>query len=238
MVVCPLLTVYTGGTKQKTEKENYMKTLIVTGGTVDSAFAASYLRQQAFDDLIACDRGIHFFAQKNIRPDAIIGDFDSADQDELSRFRGDPAIAFHTFQPEKDYADTELALKLAIARGGSEVHILGGTGTRLDHVLGTVRMLGIALESNVMCYLVDVNNRLRLIRGRTVIKKAEQYGRYISFIPLTNEVRGVTLSGFYYPLSDYTMGGFHTLGISNEIVEEEAVVDLRDGILIMVEASD
>lgn len=215
-----------------------MKTLIVTGGTVDPAFAASYVRQQAFDYLIASDSGLHFFAQKNIHPDEIIGDFDSADQEELSHFRNDPSIAFHTFQPEKDYADTELALKLAITRGSSEVHILGGTGTRLDHVLGTVRMLGIALESNVLCYLVDANNRLRLIRGRTVIKKAEQYGRYVSLIPLTNEVRGVTLSGFYYPLSDYTMSGFHTLGISNEIVEEEAVIDLQDGILIVVEASD
>lgn len=215
-----------------------MKTLIVTGGTVDFPFALSYVRQQDFDHYIAVDSGIHFFMQAQIKPHEVLGDFDSADPASLKKLRQDAQILFHQYQPEKDAVDTELALQLAIGRGSSEIHILGGTGTRLDHVLGTVRLMGFAMEQHIPCYLVDPNNRIRLIQERTVLKKAGQYGKYVSLIPLTSQVQGVTLTGFRYPLHDATLGGFQTVGISNEIMEEEAAVDFGEGILVLVESKD
>lgn len=215
-----------------------MKTLIVTGGTVDVPFAKAYVLQQNFGYFIAADSGIRFFAQAGIRPDEVLGDFDSADPAQLLKLRQDPHIIFHQYKPEKDAVDTELALGLAMEKGSSEIHILGGTGTRLDHVLGTVRLLGFAMERGILCFLVDAHNRIRLIQGRTVLKKAGQYGDYVSLIPLTTEAAGVTLTGFKYPLHHYTLGGFASLGVSNEIVEEEAVVDVEEGVLILVESRD
>lgn len=215
-----------------------MKTLIVTGGTVDHSFAVSYIRDQKFDYFIAADSGIRFFVQAGIRPDEVLGDFDSADPAQLSQLRNDPQIIFHQYCPEKDAVDTELALQLALEKGSSEIHILGGTGTRMDHMLGTVRLLGFAMEQGKPCYLVDAYNRIRLIRERTVLTKAGQYGDYVSLIPLTTQVTGVTLRGFKYPLEAYTLGGFSSLGISNEIVKEQAVIALEEGILILVESRD
>ncbi len=215
-----------------------MKTLIVTGGTVDASFAVSYIRQQKFDYMIAADSGIHFFIQAGLRPNEVLGDFDSADPKQIAALRKDSSILFHQYQPEKDAVDTELALLLALDRGGSEIHILGGTGTRLDHMLGTVRLLGFAMDKGVPCFLVDPNNRTRLIREKTILTKAEQYGKYISLIPLTTQVTGVTLTGFRYPLCGYTLCGFSSIGISNEIVEDKAEIALADGILILVEARD
>ena len=215
-----------------------MKTLIVTGGTIDPAFARSYLARQNFDYYIASDSGIDFFMQAGIRPDEVLGDFDSADPAQLAQLQRDQHIRFHKYQPEKDAVDTELALQLAIDRGSSEIHILGGTGTRLDHVLGTVRLLGFAMEREITCFMADAHNRVRLIQKQTVLKKNEQYGRYISLIPLTTKVTGVTLSGFKYPLCEHTLDGFHSLAVSNEIVEQEAVIDFQSGILILVESMD
>lgn len=215
-----------------------MKTLIVTGGTVNHFFALSYIAQQQFDHVIAADSGIHFFAATGRIPDEVLGDFDSADPADVQQFRQNPQIRFHPFQPEKDATDTELALQLAIERGSSEIHILGGTGTRLDHLLGTIHLLGIALEQGVLCYVVDANNRLRLIQRKTILHKAQQYGDYVSLIPMTAKARGVTLTGFKYPLADGQMDLFHSLGISNEIVADEAVIDLKEGILILVESKD
>lgn len=216
-----------------------MKTLIVTGGTVDLTFALRYVEQQKFDYLIASDAGMHFFEWSHITPQEIVGDFDSADRDELQKFRQDPQVQFHAYNPQKDYVDTELALRLAIDRGSSEIHILGGTGTRLDHVLGTVHVLGLALKEDIPCFLVDAYNRARLVGpGRTVLKKAEQYGHYVSLIPLTTQVSGVTLSGFFYPLKGGTFDTFQSLGISNEIVQEVAVVEITDGVAVLVESAD
>lgn len=214
------------------------KTLIVTGGTIDQSFACSYVKQHEFNYFIAADSGIRFFADSGIRPDEVLGDFDSADPAQLRQFEQDTRIIFHKYQPEKDAVDTELALHLAMERGSSDIHILGGTGTRLDHVLGTVRLMGFAMERGIPCFMADAHNRVRLIQERTVLKKAQQYGKYVSLIPLTTEVAGVTLTGFKYPLSEYTLGGFQSLAVSNEIVEDEAVIGLRKGILILVESLD
>lgn len=216
----------------------FMKTLIVTGGTVDHSFAEAYCKEQDFDYFIAADSGIRFFVQAGIRPDEVLGDFDSADPAQLARLRSDPHIAFHQYRPEKDAVDTELALQLALEKGSGEIHILGGTGTRLDHMLGTVRLLGFAMEQGKRCYLADAHNRIRLIRERTALTKAGQYGDYISLLPLTTQVTGVTLKGFKYPLEAYTLAGFSSLGISNEIVQEQAVIELEEGILILVESRD
>ena len=216
-----------------------MKTLIVTGGTIDLAFALQYVKQQEFDYFIASDAGMHFFEWAHITPQDIVGDFDSADVNELQKFRQDPQVQFHVYNPKKDYVDTELALRLAIDRDSSEIHILGGTGTRLDHVLGTVHVLGLALVQNIPCFLVDAYNRVRLVgAGRIEMKKAEQFGQYVSLIPLTTQVRGVTLSGFLYPLNDGTFDIFRSLGISNEIVQETAVIEITDGIAVLVESAD
>ena len=48
----------------------------------------------------------------------------------------------------------------------------------------------------------------------------------------------MTLTGFKYPLYHATLDSFHSIGISNEIEAEEAVVDFTDGILILVESAD
>jgi thiamine pyrophosphokinase len=140
--------------------------------------------------------------------------------------------------PEKDDTDTEFAIREAIRRGADDITIVGGTGTRLDHVLGNVWLLGIGLEEGVSLQLLDEHNRIRLIDSPMILSREEQYGTYISLIPFSGEVRGVTLRGLKYPLNDYTLGGFCSLGISNEIVAEEAYIGFTAGLLLVIESKD
>ncbi len=61
--------------------------------------------------------------------------------------------------------------------------------------------------------------------------------KYVSFDSIfLKKVSGVTLRGLKYPLTDYTMGGFNSLGISNEIVSDEASISLSSGQLIVIES--
>ena len=86
--------------------------------------------------------------------------------------------------------------------------------------------------------ILDANNRIRMIDGSLTIRRDEQYGNFVSLIPYMGDVTGVTLTGFRYPLQDYTMGGFNSLGISNEIVEDEGQIDLKAGYLLVFESRD
>ena len=70
------------------------------------------------------------------------------------------------------------------------------------------------------------------------LEKVNQFGKFVSLLPFAGAVRGVTLKGFKYPLENHTMLAFSSLGISNEIVDEEAEILLEEGVLVVIEARD
>ena len=46
---------------------------------------------------------------------------------------------------------------------------------------------------------------MKLISDGTVLKKSEQFGKYVSFFPFGGNVTDLTLEGFKYPLSNYCL---------------------------------
>lgn len=212
--------------------------LIVTGGTVETAFVRTYLWKMKPDFLIAVDSGMKFFYEAEIKPDMIVGDFDSVEPKILDYFEAQANIEWLRLVPEKDDTDTEAAIRQAIALGYTKIHILGGTGTRIDHMLGNIHLLGIGLQEKAEIFLVDANNRIRMINHGIKLKKEEQYGKYVSLLPFTPEVKGLTLKGMKYPLQEHTLMCFNSLGISNEIVEDIAEITFTEGVLLVVETKD
>ncbi len=202
------------------------------------SFCQDYIEQHTFELLAAVDAGMQFFYDAKQKPDLIIGDFDSVNQEALHYFEAQEGISWLRLIPEKDDTDTEAAVRTIIRAGYTQIHILGGTGCRLDHVLGNIQLLGIGLEADVDILLVDAHNRIRMIKEDISIFRNEQYGHYVSLLPFTPEVTGITLHGMKYPLTDYTMRCYMSIGISNEIVEEEARIQIRDGVLLVLETKD
>ncbi len=215
--------------------------IVVSGGNIDDAFACRVIEEQQKTEgavLIAADAGMDFFYRNGIPPHIIVGDFDSADSETISFFRSQPDIRIQELNPVKDDTDTEYALRLAVSMGAEQITILGGTGSRLDHVLGNIELLGIGLDKGVSIELLDANNRIRMMDKGISLRRREQFGTYVSLIPYTSEVWHLTLKGFKYPLSDYCLKGFCSLGVSNEIVEEEAEITFDGGILLLIESKD
>lgn len=231
-----------------------MKCVIISGGHIEDGFALEWLQKNKYDLLIAADSGMEFLFRNQITPDVIAGDFDSvapeayeyfvgvesASEQEALRMRGIKVTVPEILRlnPVKDDTDTEFVIREAIRRGATSITILGGTGTRLDHVLGNVHLLGIGLTCNVAIELVDAHNRIRMIADELMIEKETQFGDFVSILPFAGDAKGVTLKGFKYPLENATIQSFSSLGISNEIVEEQAVVKVKDGVLLVIEARD
>ena len=171
-------------------------------------------------------------------PDIILGDFDSVNKDAIDYYRNKTEIPIKDFPPEKDETDTELAIRTAIEMGAEEIILFGATGTRVDHLLGNIQLLSLGLQTGVDCQIVDANNRIRLLTKDMVLTKAEQFGTYVSLIPLTTEVTGITLEGFKYPLKDAVLTSNNSLGVSNELVEDTGRISFKKGILILIESRD
>ena len=164
--------------------------LIITGGKLDLSFAGSFLGQETFDKIIAVDAGLEAVKTLGLEPDMIVGDFDTEKPEVLAYYRRMEHIVWDTHQPEKDETDTELALLKAQATGCSEVVVLGATGGRMDHTLGNIHLLFPCLQKGMEAYILDSQNRIYLIDKERTFNRREIWGKYISFLPLTEEVRG------------------------------------------------
>ncbi|WP_099468549.1 thiamine diphosphokinase [Konateibacter massiliensis] len=216
-----------------------MKTLIISGGEITRAFLENFISKNEFDTIIGVDKGIEACYECEIIPSVLMGDFDSAKSSIIDYYEENTDIVIKRFQPEKDDTDTQMAISWAVEQGSTEIAIVGATGSRVDHLLGNIQCLTLPLEKEIDCYIVDEHNKIMLLNKGREIKKAEQYGNYVSLLALTNEVRGLTLTGFKYPLKEHLLtnrsGGF---GVSNEIVEETANIQFQSGILIMIQSND
>ena len=159
---------------QKTEN-----LLLISGGSIEESYMLKYIEEQQFDHIIAADSGMEFLYRCGKKPDMIVGDFDSVDPVVLEAYRKMDGIEWKVFRPEKDDTDTELAVQTAAEIGAEEIHIVGGTGSRLDHMLANVYLLGLLREEGISAYLVDAHNRVQVIDQRTVIKRETQYGKYV-----------------------------------------------------------
>ncbi len=215
-----------------------MRFVIISGGHIDDAFALNYLEENEYDCMIAADSGMNFLHRNGLVPDIIAGDFNSVQSSSLQHFQGLNNVQVIKLNPMKDDTDTEFVIREAIRRGATEIIVLGATGTRLDHVLANVNLLGIGLEENVSIELVDAHNRIRMIDNSLEIKKSNQFGSFVSILPVKGDAKGVTLEGMKYPLQDADIVCFSSLGISNEIVDDTARIIVREGVLLVIESND
>lgn len=189
-------------------------------------------------NIIVCDRGLEALYKLKIIPNHVVGDFDSVSPEILEFYKKQSQIIFHTYHAEKDNTDTDIALKLAIRLKSSKITIMGALGKRIDHALANIHILKDALEANIPSQIIDTHNRIYLINESIQLEKDKIYGKYVSLIPLTSEVEGITLTGFKYPLENYTLPIGTSLGISNEIIEDRAHIKMKKGILIVIESKD
>lgn len=215
-----------------------MKTLIVGGGTIEDGFAREYIDDWKPDYVIAADRGMEFCHRMGRIPECMIGDYDSVMPEVYDYFRRQSGIEWHSYPPEKDDTDSGLAVELALEKGSSDIHMIGMTGTRIDHMLGNIQLLHRILEQGVRGRILDSHNRIRLVQGTETLHKVDAFGSYVSLLPLTGRLEGVTLTGFKYPLTNAVMRSDNTLGISNELADETACIVIRQGIGILIESRD
>lgn len=221
------------------------KVLLISGGKAEIDFIREYTASVNFDTVVCADSGLNTAYRLGMPVRYFMGDFDSVDPEVLEAYRsgriaGSEHCEWVRYPAEKDYVDTQLVLEWILEKGAAEITILGATGGRMDHFLANVHMLMIPLKQKVPTYIIDSRNRIRLIDGKLILPRRELYGKYISLLPLTNEVTGVTLRGLKYLVEDFTLRVGLPRAISNEMDESSgyAEIEMASGVLIVVESRD
>lgn len=226
-------------------KKEIEQCLIVTGGCVDlqlldAVYHGAY-GYMAHPFTIGVDKGLEALEELHIEPNIAIGDFDSANDGIRAKYVTGPDALLHSsvikLDRRKDYTDTHAAILEALRYKPKQLLIMGATGTRLDHSLANMSLLGVCLEAGVNAQILDVHNRISLIKDTHVLRKKHLFGPYISFFPYGDYAR-MTLKGFEYDVTDLRICQGDSISISNEMREEEGHITVGDGYLYVMETKD
>ena len=184
------------------------------------------------DLVIAADGGAHHCRTLGIRPDALIGDFDSLSAEELAVWeRSGVDIIRHPRR--KDATDLELALRLARERGATRIDIHGALGGRWDMSAAALMFPASREFRGLDVRLIDGNQEIRALEGPGVMEISGRPGDTVSLIPLSDPAAGVTLSGLEYPLDQAVLPLGSTWGVSNVLTGKKASVRLESGLLLI-----
>ena len=180
------------------------------------------------DYYVYCDCGLKHQEGLRVKPDLVIGDFDShAKPEDLHNVIVLPV--------EKDDTDTIFAVKEGMRRGCEDFLLIGATGGRQDHNLGNIYALLMLAKSQRRAVMIDDYSEMRIITaGETARVK---YGwRFFSLLNIAGLARGITITNAKYNLDGAEITPEYQYGISNEVMrpEREAVISLREGYLLLV----
>ena len=114
-----------------------MKAILFTGGEAPNPDkSAGFLCGAGL--VAAADSGLLAVMRAGCRPDLIIGDMDSLpDTSLIAEFPQAEAIRLKS---DKDFSDTEAALRLLKERGFSDITLIGAGGGRIDHLIAVLRL--------------------------------------------------------------------------------------------------
>lgn len=214
------------------------RTVIVSGGMLEEEFVLPILQSEDTEFIIGVDKGLVFLHDYGIKPDYIVGDFDSVPRKLVNYYREEVDVPIREFNPVKDASDTEIALRLCLDLRRKEIWILGGTGSRIDHLWANVQCLQIALASGADARILDSHNRIRLLDESITLKKEEAFGPYFSLFPLELPVDDFSITGAKYPLKKHFLKPSDSLCVSNEFQEDEVEISFQYGKVILMETRD
>lgn len=177
------------------------------------------------DYVIAADGGFGHTEALGLKPNAVLGDFDSL---------GYTPAGANVFPVEKDDTDAMLAVRHGLSLGLREFLIYGGLdGPRLDHTFANVQTLQFLTEHGAYGYLIGKDDILTVVKDGSVHFPAGAEGT-ISVFCVGADAQGVTERGLYYPLEDALLTSSFPLGASNHFTGAEAEISVKQGSLLLV----
>lgn len=200
---------------------------------------------------VAADGGLDLALRLGHTPEFVVGDMDSVSDDAIGRAR-DSGSSLTVAPRAKDVSDFELALDRAVDLGASHLVVVGGAGGRLDHVLATILTLTSPKYSGLVLEALLVDNHVSVINGRTAdatppgdlpdprrrrpstAVTTGVPGDPVSLFSFNGPAIGVRTSGLAWQLDGQTLDGGTSLGVSNELVDDEASIALDGGCLAVV----
>lgn len=203
-----------------------MKRCVIVGGADIHNYGFIRNKLCADDYVVFCDSGLKHLEQLQVKPNLIVGDFDSHENPHLD-------AETIVLPCEKDDTDTVYAVKEALSRGFDDFLLIGVIGARLDHTLGNVSILLYLDSLGKKGYIIDDYSEMEVVSDEPVFI-CDQYA-FFSLLNITGCAKGITVTGAKYPLDGGDISCEYQYGVSNEVLPgEKAIVSVKCGKLLLI----
>lgn len=208
-----------------------MKRCVIVGGAGIQNYnrVRETLREEDF--FVFCDSGLKHMDALGVKPDLIVGDFDSHENPHMD-------AETIVLPREKDDTDTVFAAKEMTRRGFENFLLIGVIGDRLDHTLANVSILLMLDTAGKQAKAIDDFSEMEILSakaGRPGRAAIDDSYPYFSLLNITGEADGVTITNAKFPLKEGRIDCDYQYAVSNEVLPgETAEVSIRKGRLLLL----
>ena len=205
-----------------------MKRCVIIGASpfCDADVLKKNIRESDF--IMCADGGYKYALSAGVKPDMIIGDFDSSEFPENIR------CDIVRLPVHKDDTDTMYCVRECMKMGYKDILLLGVTGGRLVHTFANFCTLLYTAENAVNAKIIDGENIIFAMTQGMKENIENMQGHIFSIFPFGCESCKVTLDGFEYPLDEDILKVDTVLGTSNSILSDHAEIILHEGNAICI----
>ena len=208
------------------EKVFEMQRCVIIGNADISEYERVKNSLKSDDFFVFCDGGLKHMEGLGVKPDLIVGDFDSGKDPHMD-------VETITLPCEKDDTDTFYAVKEAVRRGFEDFLLTGVVGNRFDHTMGNISILLYLDSLGKKGTIIDDYSEMEVVSDKPVY--VEDGYSYFSLLNMTGCAKGIKIEGAKYPLDDGEITCDYQYGISNEVLPGgKACVSVREGRLLLV----
>ena len=177
------------------------------------------------DYILAADGGLRHLEKLGLKPNGIIGDFDSL---------GFVPEGAEVFPVEKDDTDAMLAAKKGLELGFRKFLFYGSLdGPRLDHTVANFQTLQYLADRGATGYLVGNHYMVTVLKDGALTFPARDEG-ILSVFCMGADAEGVTVRGAKYELEKGKLTAGFPLGVSNHFVGKDVTVSVEKGSLLIL----
>lgn len=198
----------------------------IFGGAYIRDYSKINIEKNSF--IICADSGLKHVQNLKLLPSCILGDFDS--------YYGDipyTNVEVIKYPKEKDDTDLMIAVKYAIEKKYDDIVIYGALGQRLDHTFASVQTLNYIYEQGLTGVLVG-DDDIVMIQKKGICKYSKKEDYYFSIFNMSEKSTKISINGFKYNVNKALISNFFPIGVSNEILNEEAEIEVISGELLII----
>lgn len=204
-----------------------MKCTIVSGAPdCDLDFLSNSIDRESY--IICADSGYQHCIEADIKPDIVIGDFDSSSVPE--------SIEFIKLPVEKDDTDTFYVVKYAIEKGFKDIKLFNAVGSRFDHTYSNVLCLMYCKKYGIKASITDRHNKLTMVDKKIVINNSVY--KYFSVFAIGADVIGLNIKNAYYELENVNLSPLDQYTQSNTFKNMDVEISFKSGNLLLVQSND